>query len=510
MSETTIQPMALPTGTATFVFTDIEGSTKLVQQVGTERWRQILEDHHRLLREQWEAFDGREVNTEGDAFFVAFPSATNAVAACAAAQQVLAAYGWPDGVNIKVRMGLHTGEAQVTEAADYLGIDVHRAARIASAGHGGQILVSESTRALVAGALPDQVALLDLGEHRLKDLIRAEHIYQLVLPGLPSEFPPLKSLDATPNNLPTQMTTFVGRDEEVASAHELLHTVRLLTLTGPGGTGKTRLSVQVAADIAGEFQGVYFVPLAPIDDPELVPTTIARALGLQESGQKTPVQMIIENLASRKVLLVLDNFEQVIEAAPAVGEILRGAPEVKVIASSRAPLRVYGEQEFPVPPLGVPDTHKLPPLESLSQYAAVKLFIDRATSIKPDFRIDNENAPAIAEITELVDGLPLAVELAAARIRLLPPRQMLARLQNSLGDPGGGSRDLPAPQQTRRGAISWSYNMLAESPQALAPCFPVFARAPNLPDAEEGCGPGHGGASALLAGLHHLADHTLI
>ncbi|HXA42986.1 MAG TPA: adenylate/guanylate cyclase domain-containing protein [Candidatus Solibacter sp.] len=510
MSETTIQPTALPTGTATFVFTDIEGSTKLVQQIGTERWRQILEDHHRLLREQWQAFDGREVNTEGDAFFVAFPSAANAVAACAAAQQVLAAYAWPEGISIKVRMGLHTGEAQVTEAADYLGIDVHRAARIASAGHGGQVLVSESTRALVAGALPDHVTLLDLGEHRLKDLIRAEHIYQLVLPGLPSEFPPLKSLDATPNNLPTQMTTFVGRDEEVARAHELLHTVRLLTLTGPGGTGKTRLSVQVAADIAGEFQGVYFVPLAPIDDPELVPTTIARALGLQESGQKTPVEMIVENLASRKVLLVLDNFEQVIEAAPAVGEILRAAPEVKVIASSRAPLRVYGEQEFPVPPLGVPDTHKLPPLESLSQYAAVKLFIDRATSIKPDFQIDNENAPAIAEITELVDGLPLAVELAAARIRLLPPRQMLARLQTSLGELGGGSRDLPARQQTLRGAISWSYDMLDESTRSLARCFSVFARGATLPDAEEVCGPGDGGVSDVLGGLEHLVEQSLM
>src|SRR5258708_6356271 len=286
MSETTIQPTALPTGTATFVFTDIEGSTKLVQQIGTERWRQVLEDHHRLLREQWQAFDGREVNTEGDAFFVAFPSATNALRP--------------------------------------------RAARIAWAGHGGQVLVSESTRSLVAGALPDQVTLLDLGEHRLKDLIRAEHIYQLVLPGLPSEFPPLKSLDATPNNLPTQMTTFVGRDEEVASAHELLHTVRLLTLTGPGGTGNTRLSVQIAADIAGECHGVYFVPLASIDDAELVPTTIARALGLQESGQKTPVEMIIENLGSTKVLLVLDNFEQLILAAPSCGQILLAPPQVNV------------------------------------------------------------------------------------------------------------------------------------------------------------------------------------
>jgi predicted ATPase/class 3 adenylate cyclase len=509
MSETTT-PTALPTGTATFVFTDIEGSTKLVQEIGTERWRKVLEDHHRLLREQWAAFDGREVNTEGDAFFVAFPSAANSVAAAVAAQRVLAGYEWPDGLAIKVRMGLHTGEATVTEAADYLGIDVHRAARIASAGHGGQVLVSESTRALVAGALPQDVTLQDLGEYRLKDLVRAEHIYQLVVPGLPSEFPALKTLDATPNNLPTQMTTFVGREKEVEQAHELLHTVRLLTLTGPGGTGKTRLSVQVAADVAGEFQGVYFVPLAPIDDPDLVPTTIAQTLGLQESGAKTPLDMIVEHLRAKKVLLVLDNFEQIIDAAPAVGEILKGAPEVKIIASSRAPLRVYGEQEFPVPPLGVPDTHALPPLESLSQYAAVKLFIDRATSIKPDFKIDNENAPAVAEITELVDGLPLAVELAAARIRLLPPKQMLARLQNSLGELGGGSRDLPARQQTLRGAIAWSYDLLDEPTQGLARCFSVFARGATMPDAEAVCAPADGAGVDVLGGLEHLVEQSLM
>jgi predicted ATPase len=407
-------------------------------------------------------------------------------------------------------MGLHTGEAQVTAAADYLGIDVHRAARIASAGHGGQVLVSESTRALVVGALPDDVTLLDLGEHRLKDLVRAEHIYQLIVSGLPSEFPPLKSLDATPNNLPTQMTTFVGREKEVGQAHELLHTVRLLTLTGPGGTGKTRLSVQLAADIAGEFEGAYFVPLAPIDDPELVPTTIAQALGLQESGQKTPLEMIIEHLRRRKVLLVLDNFEQILEAASAVGEILRSAPEVRIIASSRAPLRVYGEQEFPVPPLGVPDTHALPPLESLSQYAAVKLFIDRAASIKPDFRIDNENAPAVAEITELVDGLPLAVELAAARIRLLPPRQMLARLQNSLGELGAGSRDLPARQQTLRGAIAWSYDLLDEQTKSLFRCFSVFARGATLADAEEVCTVADGAPMDVLGGLEHLVEQSLL
>ena len=510
MTRSAAQATALPTGTATFVFTDIEGSTKLVQQIPIDQWRKILEDHHRLLRQQWVAFNGVEVKTEGDAFFVAFPSAPNAVAACVASQTVLAAHGWPDGLSIKVRMGLHTGEAQVTEAADYLGIDVHRAARIASAGYGGQVLVSESTRALVLGALPDDVTLLDLGEHRLKDLVRAEHIYQLVVPGLPGEFPPLKSLDATPNNLPTQMTTFVGREQEVEQARKLLQTVRLLTLTGPGGTGKTRLSIQVAADIAGEFQGVYFVPLAPIDDPDLVPTTIAQVLGIQESGQKTPLQMIVENLRTRSVLLVLDNFEQIIDAAPAVGEILKGAPMVRIIASSRAPLRVYGEQEFPVPPLGVPDTHDLPPLESLSQYAAVKLFIDRATSIKPDFSINNENAPAVAEITELVDGLPLAVELAAARIRLLPPRQMLARLQNSLGELGGGSRDLPARQQTLRGAIAWSYDLLDEPTKAMARRFSVFARGGTLPDAEEVCAPQGGGGADVLGGLEHLVEQSFM
>ncbi|MEA2682225.1 MAG: hypothetical protein QOK05_553 [Chloroflexota bacterium] len=501
---------SLPTGTATFVFTDIEGSTKLVQALGTQAWRGILEDHHALLRRQWEEHGGQEVNTEGDAFFVAFAGAPSAVAACAAAQHALTEHEWPEGHEIRVRMGLHTGEAQLTEAADYLGIDIHRAARIASAGHGGQVLVSESTRSLVIDSLPDGVTLVDLGEHRLKDLARAEHIYQLVMPGLPSEFPPLKTLDATPNNLPTQMTTFIGREKELEETHQLLHTVRLLTLTGPGGTGKTRLSVQVAADLAQEFDGVYWVPLAPIDDPELVTTTIASVLGLQESGQKTPQEMVIENLRTRKVLLVLDNFEQVTAAAPAIGEILKGAPGVKIIASSRAPLRVYGEQEYPVPPLGVPDLHHLPSLESLSQYAAVKLFIDRATSIKPDFKIDNENAPSVAAITELVDGLPLAVELAAARIRLLPPRQMLARLENSLGDLGGGARDLPARQQTLRGAIAWSYDMLEEPTRRLMQRFGVFARGATLEHAEMVCGTSNELGADVLGGLEQLIEQSLL
>ncbi len=309
-------------------------------------------------------------------------------------------------------------------------------------------------------SLPDGVSLRDLGEFRLKDLSRPEHVSMLVIEGLPAEFPALRTLDAVPNNLPTQLTTFLGRERELAEAAALLEQARLLTLTGPGGTGKTRLSLQLAADATERFRdGVYFVPLGTIDKSALVLPTIAQALGMPDPGGGA-LDRLADQLAGKQVLLVLDNFEQVSDAAPQIGELLTRLPEARVLATSRSPLHVYGEQEFPVPPLALPDPSQLPDLETLSQFASVALFIERAMAVRPGFAVDPSNAPSIAEICVRLDGLPLAIELAAARVRVLTPQAILSRLGDQLGLLAGGASNLPERQQTLRGAIGWSHDLL--------------------------------------------------
>jgi predicted ATPase len=355
-----------------------------------------------------------------------------------------------------------------------VGIDVHRAARIAAAAHGGQVLISQATYDWVEKDLPEGVALLDLGEHRLKDLRQPKHLYQLVIADLPSHFPALMSLDASPNNLPVQSTSFIGRTKEVAEVKQLLSEGRLVTLTGPGGTGKTRLALQVASETLDRFHSVFLVPLSPITDPGLVASTIAQTLGVQEAAGRSIVDSLKEYLQTKSLLLVLDNFEQVISAAPLVSELLAVCPELKILVTSREGLRVSGEGEYPVPPLALPNLAQLPSLESLSQFAAVALFIQRAQAVKPDFRITTETAPAVAEICYRLDGLPLAIELAAARIKLLPPRAMLKRLEHRLEFLTGGGRDRPARQQTLRDAIAWSYDLLEADEQKLFRHLSVF------------------------------------
>lgn len=496
----------LPTGTATFLFTDIEGSTRLLQELG-DQFQTLLDQHHRILRDAVTARDGVVVGTEGDAFFVVFPSAARAVEAAVAAQRGLDEAAWPAGKAVRVRMGLHTGEATLG-GDNYVGIDVHRAARIASCGHGGQVLVSEATQLLVRDSLPNGVMLRDLGEHRLKDLSRPERIFQLDIVDHPTEFPPLKSLDAMPNNLPIQLTSFVGRQHEVAEGLRLIREHRLVTLTGPGGTGKTRLSLQIAAEAFDEFpDGTFFVALAAITDADLVPGAIVQALGLQDTGGQPPAERLRDHVRDKQVLLVLDNFEQVLGAAPVIADVLRAAPRVKIIVSSRAALRVYGEQEFPVPPLGLPDLGHLPDVERLSQYEAVKLFIERAAAAKPDFQVTNENAPAVAAICSRLDGLPLALELAAARIKLLPPQAMLGRLEHALPLLSGGARDLPERQQTLRGAIAWSYDMLDAPVQRLLARFGVFRGGAPFEIAEAICG---GDGVDVFDGLSTLLDQSLV
>ena len=476
----------LPTGTVTFLFTDIEGSTRLLDRLG-EAYPAVLEAHQRILRDAFAARGGIDVSTEGDSFFVVFPAAAQAVAAAAEAQRALGAHGWPVDGEVRVRMGLHTGDG-LLGGDNYVGVDLHRASRIASAGHGGQIVASDATRALVEPTAPEGLTFRDLGEHRLKDLPHPERLYQVVDEGLPADFPALRSMDARPNNLPVQLTSFVGRRRELDEVEEGVRRGRLLTLTGPGGTGKTRLALQAAMELLSEFEdGAFFVGLAPITDPSLVMPSISHALGLPEATERTPAEGVTEHLRDKELLLVMDNFEQVLDAAPEVGQLLTMTERVRVLATSREPLGLSGEREYPVPPLGLPDPAHLPSLDGLSRFEAVALFVERATAVRPDFQVTNENAAAVAEICARLDGLPLAIELAAARVKILTPQAMLARLEKALTFLAGGSRYLPQRQRTLRDAIAWSFDLLEEEERRLFARLSVFVGGFSLEGAETIC-----------------------
>jgi predicted ATPase/class 3 adenylate cyclase len=509
----------------TFLFTDIEGSTRLAQSLPIGAWTALLARHRMIIRAAIAKAGGHEEKTEGDGIFAVFPRAGAAVAAAVDAQRQLAAEPWRDGVELRVRMGLHTGDGSLDGDGEYVGADVHRAARIAAAGNGGQVLLSETSSDLVSGELPAGVELRSLGQHRLKDL-RPERICQLAIEDLQSDFPPIRSLDSRPNNLPTQLTSFVGREAELQEASELLATTRLLTLTGPGGTGKTRLSLQLAANVAHEYaDGTWFVALEPVRDPGVVASRIATTFGLAETPSKTPRDQLVEWLAGRHVLLVLDNFEQVIEAAPVVADLLRAAPNLRVIATSRAALRVSGEQEYPVPGLPVPrdllalsDLQKLNltneeravAVEVVTQYEAVRLFIARAVAVRPDFQVTNDNAPSVAAICARLQGMPLAIELAAARTKLLTPDAILTRLEHMLAVLAAGSRDLPERQQTLRGAIAWSYDLLDEGQKRLLWRLAAFVGGWDLDAAEAVCGPADEIGIDVLDGIMALADQSLV
>ena len=498
--------MSLPVGTLTFLFTDIEGSTQLMQKLG-DGYVQAQVEHHAILRAAFQSKQGRELRTEGDSFFCVFESALDACGAAAEAQRGFIARQSP----LRVRVGLHTGEAPLV-GEEYIGLDVHHAARVAAAAHGGQVLISETTQSLVERGLAADMHVRDLGVHRLKDLARPERLYQLVIDGVPDTVPALRTLDATPNNLPTQLTSFVGRSADVEEARRLLAGTHLLTLTGPGGIGKSRLSLQLAAEMASAFpDGTFFVALSAVTDPGLIPSVIAQSIGLSTSGNRPPIDVVQEHLRTKRVLLVLDNLEQLLpDGAAVVSAVLHGAPDAKVVATSRAPLHVYGEQEMALQPLRLPDARSAQSAAALSQYEAVKLFIERALAARHDFRVTNENAPAIAGICEHVDGLPLAIELAAARIKLFSPQALLTRLQSSTSVLAGGSRDLPSRQQTLRGAIAWSYDLLDGAQKRLFARFGVFARGASLEQAEAVCGPETELGVDVLTGLDELADQSLL
>jgi predicted ATPase len=461
----------------------------LLGQLG-EAYSGVLEQHHRLIADAVERHEGIRFGTEGDAVFAVFTAATDAVAAAVDAQRALATNPWPDGQQVRVRMGIHTGEGALG-GENYVGLDVHRTARITAAGHGGQILTSDAARALADTVRLADVSFRDLGQHRLKDLAEPERLFQVVADGMEQAFPQVRTVDARPGNLPTQLTSFIGRERELEDVKDTLRRSRLLTLTGPGGTGKTRLSLQVATEVQPDYRdGAFFVALGPITDPMLVPTTIAQALGLREAPGRSPIETVVEHLRDRELLLVLDNYEQLLDAAALVGELLAETSDVRVIVTSREALRIHGEQEYPVPPLRLPDVEHLPALDALSQYEAVQLFVQRAAAVKPGFEVTNDNAPAVAEICARLDGLPLAIELAAARVKLLAPEAILKRLGHRLDLLSGGARDLPARQQTLRGAIDWSYELLDEPEQLLFARLAVFSGGFTLEAVETICGPG--------------------
>jgi predicted ATPase/class 3 adenylate cyclase len=496
-----------PSGTVTLVFTDIEGSTRLLQRSG-DAYAGLLAEHRRLLREAFERHGGHVLDSEGDAFFVVFSSANDAASAAVEAQRALAAYEWPGEHEIRVRMGIHTGEPRPVEGR-YVGLDVHRAARVTAAGHGGQVLVSEATRAL----LGERTRLRDLGSHRLKDLSGAQRLFQLEIEGLPTEFPPLKTLDNRVTNLPTQPNAFIGRERELADTKGLLQRadVRLLTLIGTGGTGKTRLALQLAADVVDQFKhGVFFVSLAPVRDWELVAPTIARTLGLREQPGETVLETLTEYLRDRELLLLLDNFEQVVAAAPALAGLLSSGPGLHLLVTSRTPLRLLGERAYRVPQLDVPDLRRPALAAEVAECESVRLFVERAQAAAADFAVSDENVEAVAEICVRLDGLPLAIELAAPRVRTLTPPALLRRLDQRLALLTSRALDVDERQRTLRATIEWSYDLLPAKEKSLFARLGVFVGGCRLEAAEAVCDPDGSLGPELLDGLDSLVEKSLL
>ena len=493
----------------TFLFTDIEGSTKLLMQLGSERWEDVLRDHARIVGGAISGAGGETVHTEGDSFFAVFAVPMAAVAAAARAELELAGRSWPQGVKVRVRMGIHTGQAKRASpesGADFVGLDVHHAARVASAAYGGQVLLSPATAAAARDGLPPGVSLRDLGVHRLKDLSGPERLYQLVIEGAPSDFPPPHTLGPAAAALPIQPTRFIGREQEIGEARRLLGRTRVLTLVGPGGTGKTRLALQLAAEIADEFDGgVWFVPLEAVTDASGMHGAIARALGLKDVAGRTLVDVIREYLSERVLLLVFDNFEQAVAAATAVADLVASAPQVKIVVTSRTPLRILAEQQYPLQPLSVPDPADTADVAALARSPSVELFVERALAVRPDFELVRENAAAVAGICTRLDGLPLAIELCAARVKMLTPEAILRRLDRSLDLLSDGAPDLPDRQRTLRATISWSYELLEPSARLLFERLSVFATGTTLELIEAVCGEG-----PLFDDLSSLVEQSLV
>jgi predicted ATPase/class 3 adenylate cyclase len=511
-------PTVPGSSTAVLVMTDVEGSTRLWAD-HPDAMNAVMARHHEIVHGAVAAHGGwRPVDQgEGDAVFAAFDSAVAAVAAVVAFQRELAVEPWPAGIEIRVRVGIHAGEVTVRDG-NLFGSTVNRCARLRGLGAGGQVLLSAALFELVRDRLPDGVAVTDLGEHRMKDLTRPEHVHHLLFPGQRQEFPPLASLDRAAHNLPVQTSSFLGRDREVRELVDLVTRERLVTIVGFGGMGKTRLALQVAAELAtGDGDGVWFVDLSAVTDMAQVPALIATTLGIGEDAGGVE-SGLLAGLKGKRLLLVLDNLEQLLpDAALAVDQIVRAAPDVRVLATCREPLRLRGEREYPIDPLPLPPVHRGQWTEaevaSLSTYAAVSLFLTRAAGVRPDFNLTPTNAAAVAAICTRLDGLPLAIELAAARTRLLSPDALLPRLENALKVLTGGSRDLPTRHQTLRATIAWSYDALDPEQQQLLDRLSSFPGTFTLAAAEAVCGPAlDPGEDDLdvLDGMGLLVDRSLV
>lgn len=501
--------MQPPTGTVTFLFTDIEGSTSLWEQF-PQAMHTALACHDELLRRAIAGHNGTVFKTIGDAFCAVFPSAQLAVQA-ALESQFLLQDELPPAPIIKVRMALNTGIAEHRDN-DYFGQPLNRVARLLSVAHGGQVLLSQSTVELVRDQLPAPITLVDLGSHKLRDLSRPETIFQLGHPRLPSEFPRLTSLNNSSTNLPAQTTSFIGREQEISEIKKLLTTTRLLTLTGPGGAGKTRLSLQVAADMQDQFSdGIWFIELAPLSDPALVPQAVAQAMNFPEEGGRSLIQTLIANIGSRKILLMLDNCEHLLHACAELSSaLLRSCSNIKILTSSREGMSIAGETLYRIPPLSRPDLSRQLTPQTLLQYEAVKLFVERASAVAPAFNVTRQNAPALAQVCHRLDGIPLAIELAAARVRALSIEAIATRLDDRFRLLTGGSRTALPRQQTLRALIDWSYDLLNDQEKTLLRRLSVFAGGWSLEAAEAVCAGNPVEEWELLDFLTSLVDKSLV
>ena len=502
---------AQPTGTVTLFFSDIEGSTRLLEHLGRERYAEVLAMHRDILRRAFAANQGYEVDYEGDAFFATFQSARQAIEAALEVQRNLEGAAWPADVSLRVRIGLHTGEP-LAMPPKYVGLDVHRAARIMAAGHGGQVLLSERTAALVDEELPDGASIKDLGEHRLKDLSRPQRLYELTIDGLTAEFPPLKTLGGRATNLPAQPNRLIGRRGELDDVARALRArkTRLVTLVGPGGTGKTRLALHAGAELADDFpDGVFVVFLASLQEPALVLDAIATTLGLRPRGGETIEDLLVSYLAERDVLLLLDNFEHLVSSAPKVSGMLATAPRLSLLVTTREPLHVTAERVFDIGPLSVPSSEDSSPVDAL-EHDAVALFVERATAAKADFELDAGNLDAVTQICVRLDGLPLAIELAAARLRTFSPTALLTRLDQRLTLLTGGARDADERQRTLRDTIAWSHDLLSAHEKMLFARLSVFAGGCRPAEAQDVSNVDGKIEIDTLDGLTSLVDKSLL
>ncbi len=506
----------VPTGTVAFLFTDIEGSTRL-WQLYPEEMAGVLDRHHVLLHGAIEANGGYVFQIIGDAFCAAFRTGSESVAAALAAQRALTIEPWGQTGPIRVRMAVHTGRADVRmgehKSGEYVSsLTLSHTARLLSVAYGGQILLSTATQELIRDDLPVGVELRDLGLHRLRDIARAEHIFQVVAPDSPNTFPALKSLEAVPNNLPRQLTTFIGRDREISETKRLLTGAHLLTITGTGGNGKTRLSVEVASGLLDQYPaGVWLLEFAPLADPVLVPQLLATTLGVREEAGRPLPATLVDHLRPKRVLLLFDNCEHVIEACAQLADtLLHGCPEVKILASSREALGLTGEVTFRMPPLSLPDSGHVPPLEQIAEYESIRLFVDRAAAAKPEFALTDATVTPVTQICQRLDGIPLAIELAAARVRTLSVHQIAAHLDERFRLLTGGSRTGLARHRTLRGLIDWSYDLLSEPERTLLRRLSVFVGGWMLGAGEAVC-TGHGvDRYDVVDLLGRLVDKSLV